>query len=125
MASAGSLTQQEKEQITRQAYDYAESFAARGLSHADLVGELIMRKIPTSIAETVAGRLVAERYEAQRAAAMNAIAMGAVICIIGLVITFATYSAASRGGTYIVTTGAIFGGGFQFFRGIYYYLTAG
>jgi len=45
--------------------------------------------------------------------------VGAVWCIVGIVITAATYGAASRrGGTYVVAWGAIIFGGFQFLKGL-------
>ena len=47
-------------------------------------------------------------------------AIGAVICIIGIVVTAVTYSAASQGGGhYIVAWGAIVFGGIQFFKGLF------
>jgi hypothetical protein len=45
--------------------------------------------------------------------------IGAAICIVGIVITAATYSAASRGGHYVVAWGAIVFGGFQFLKGLF------
>jgi hypothetical protein len=49
---------------------------------------------------------------------------GALWCIGGIVVTVATLSAASSGGTYVVAWGAVIFGGLQFFQGLYQYLTA-
>jgi hypothetical protein len=47
-------------------------------------------------------------------------AIGGVICVIGILVTAATYSAASHGGGhYFVAWGAIVFGGFQFLRGLF------
>ncbi len=46
-------------------------------------------------------------------------AIGAVVCIIGIAVTAATYSAASSGGHYIVAWGAIVFGAIQFFKGLF------
>ena len=43
---------------------------------------------------------------------------GGIWCAGGLLITIATYTAASGGGTYIVAWGAILFGGLQFIRGL-------
>ena len=47
-------------------------------------------------------------------------AIGAVVCVVGIVITAATYSAASSGGGhYVVAWGAIIFGAFQFLKGLF------
>jgi hypothetical protein len=49
--------------------------------------------------------------------------IGGLVCVVGIIITVATYSAATsdgHGGTYVVTWGAILFGGIQFCRGIYH-----
>lgn len=43
---------------------------------------------------------------------------GAVWCIGGILVTAATYSAASDGGTYVIAWGAIVFGAIQFFSGL-------
>jgi hypothetical protein len=45
-------------------------------------------------------------------------AIGGSVCALGIVITAGTYMAASGGGAYVVTWGAIIFGGFQFLRGL-------
>jgi hypothetical protein len=44
--------------------------------------------------------------------------IGGIICIVGIVITVGTYSAAADGGSYTIAWGAILFGGIQFFRGL-------
>jgi hypothetical protein len=62
-------------------------------------------------------------YQPDHSAALQAMASGAIICIIGIIISVATYSAASKGGgTYVVAYGAVIGGGLQFFRGLFAYM---
>jgi hypothetical protein len=47
-------------------------------------------------------------------------AIGGVICLVGILVTAATYGAASHGGGhYIVAWGAIVFGGLQFLRGLF------
>jgi hypothetical protein len=50
------------------------------------------------------------------------IGVGFGIAAIGLLVTFATYTAASPGGTYVVAWGAMLFGAFEGLRGIYRYL---
>jgi hypothetical protein len=47
-------------------------------------------------------------------------AIGGLICVVGLLITIATYSAAASGGggRYVIAWGAVVAGGIQFFRGV-------
>ena len=51
-------------------------------------------------------------------AAKNQMIIGALICIVGIVVTAVTYSAATGGGRYVVAWGAIIFGGFRFIRGL-------
>jgi hypothetical protein len=45
--------------------------------------------------------------------------IGGIVCVVGMVITVATYSAASEGGgRYVIAWGAIIWGAIQFFRGM-------
>jgi hypothetical protein len=47
-------------------------------------------------------------------------AIGAIVCVVGIVITAATYSAASSGGGhYVVAWGAIIFGAVQFLKGLF------
>jgi hypothetical protein len=50
-------------------------------------------------------------------------AIGGGVAVAGGLITLATYSAASGGGIYVVTWGALVFGGDQFLKGLYQYLT--
>jgi hypothetical protein len=52
--------------------------------------------------------------------------VGGVICLIGIVVTAATYSAAQEGGgRYVVAWGAIVFGGIQFLQGLFQTLSGG
>jgi hypothetical protein len=54
-----------------------------------------------------------------RAAANRNMLVGGLWCVGGIVVSVATYSAASSGGgSYVVAWGAIIFGGIQFFRGL-------
>lgn len=45
---------------------------------------------------------------------------GVGMLVLGGLITGGTYAAASDGGSYVVATGLLLAGGFNFLRGIYY-----
>ncbi len=49
---------------------------------------------------------------------------GALWCVGGIVVTVATYRAASGGGAFVVAWGAILFGAIQFFRGLIQALSA-
>ncbi len=52
----------------------------------------------------------------------RALMWGIGMLVLGGIITLATYTAASDGGSYVVTTGLFVVGGFNLVRGIYYQL---
>jgi hypothetical protein len=53
------------------------------------------------------------------------IAIGGLVCLAGILVTAATYSAASGGGRYVVAWGAILFGGIQFLVGLVKIATGG
>ena len=60
-----------------------------------------------------------DRLEQRRRQARRDMTVGGIFCLVGIVVTVATYAAASQaGGTYVVTWGAVAFGGFQFLRGL-------
>jgi hypothetical protein len=72
--------------------------------------------------DEAAARAIVERADRtkdeRRVAGRRHMIMGAVVCAIGIVITVVSYSAVEdRGGTYVVTWGAIVFGAIQFVRG--------
>jgi len=69
------------------------------------------------LADVVVDNLLA-RSEADNDQANRDMLFGALWFIGGIVITAVTYSAASGGGTYVVTWGAIIFGAFQFIKGL-------
>ncbi len=117
------LSTEQPQKVVQQIYGYTADMMRKGYSRVQIVKELESRGLTRNDTHTVFERLSMVRNEAQtkanRSAAAQTMMMGAVICIIGLVVTIATYSAASKGGgTYIVAFGAILGGGYRFFKGM-------
>jgi hypothetical protein len=63
--------------------------------------------------------------QARRKAVGKEMIVGGLWCVGGLVVTAITYGmASSRGGTYIITWGAVIFGAIQFFRGLYIFISA-
>jgi len=114
----------DQKKLIEQIYMTAAGLMKQGYSRHHIVKELESRGLERSIAQTVVDRLEDARSSAYKDAAIRAMGMGALICIIGLAVTFCTYSSVAKGGgTYVVAYGAIIGGALQFFRGLYYYST--
>ncbi len=72
---------------------------------------------PQAAADAEQWRHDAGRSAARDAASKNML-IGGLWCGGGLIVTIATYSAASGGGSYVVAWGAILFGGIQFMRGL-------
>ena len=60
----------------------------------------------------------------QRKKGLQNMLFGALWCIGGTIFTVVSYNAASSGGTYVVTWGAILFGGIQFIKGFFELITA-
>jgi len=57
-----------------------------------------------------------------RSDGVGSMVIGGLICLVGIVVTVVSYSAASsssRGGSYVVAWGAILFGGIRFFKGLF------
>jgi hypothetical protein len=55
---------------------------------------------------------------AQREVYQQQMILGGLICLAGIFVTVASYSAAAGGGTYVFAWGAIVVGGLRFFHGL-------
>ncbi|MEZ4299599.1 MAG: hypothetical protein R3B70_31915 [Polyangiaceae bacterium] len=107
-------------------YAYGASLLRAGKTSAEVEEALIEKGIPQETAALVVSRLVKAREEIvveasnkNKSQGQTNMALGALICIAGIVITAATYSAASEGGgRYVVAWGAIIFGAIRFFRGL-------
>ena len=109
--------QQSTQDAVRAIYTYAGS-----LMKANVSDEVIRSKLAEQGLSNEAARVVvANLRRAKRKAAQKDMAIGAGFCIVGLMITIATYAAATSsrgGGSYFVAWGAIIFGALQFFRGL-------
>lgn len=93
----------------------------QGVSDYKIERTLTEKGLDQASARAVVDNLSRIRAEAIRKAARKNMAIGAIVCIIGLVVTIGSYSAAaasSTGGSYVVAWGAVIFGGTQFFRGL-------
>lgn len=106
-----------EEQFVQAVYVFAAEQMKSSTSPPQIQAMLVEKGIDQESAATVVSNLTRMRSEAIREAGKKNMLYGALWCIGGIVVTAVTYSAASGGGTYIVTWGAIVFGTIQFFRG--------
>jgi hypothetical protein len=95
-----------------------------GYSDKDIEANLVERGVNRDEVRSVIGQIRQSQQSNEnefRGEAFKQMAIGAVIAIIGIIVTFVTYSIAassSGGGSYVVAWGAIAFGGWRFFRGL-------
>lgn len=110
-----------QQQVLQAVYGYAAEMMRTGATDYQIEKALMERGLSAEAAAVVVANLAKMRHDTVRSAALRNMAIGGIICIIGLLITFVSYSAAAsspNGGSYIVTWGAVVFGGIQFFRGL-------
>jgi curved DNA-binding protein CbpA len=112
------------EQIIINAMRYVAEEAERGLNRNQIVEKLIKNGWSYDIAVQIVVRVFEYRSEIKRKAGGKQIGCGLLMLIIGGIITWLTYEAASEGGTYIVTTGLFIVGGITFIIGFFRWLTS-
>jgi len=107
-----------QEQIVQEVYALAAEQMTGGSSPQQIQSMLVEKGLDQESAATVVANLTRMRSEAIREAGKKNMLYGALWCIGGIGVTAATYSAASGGGRYVVTWGAIVFGAIQFVRGL-------
>jgi hypothetical protein len=100
------------------AMSYAKDVLRQGMPPAAVDEVLRSQGFDAATASGIVQRANQTKNE-RSAAGKRRMIMGAVVCVIGTVITVASYSAAEEGGGhYVVAWGAIVFGAIQFFRGL-------
>jgi len=114
-----------EEQIVQAVYGFAAEKMEGGASGQEVQSMLVGEGLDQDTAAAVVANLERIRFEAIRAAGKKNMLSGALWCIGGIIVTAATYGAASPGGTYLVAWGAILFGAIQFLRGLVQSLRSG
>ena len=113
------MTESETQQMVAEIYNYAIDLMVIQEKTADETRQMLVeRGLCDDDAAVVVANVDAEIRKAQSGNATKNMFWGAVWCIGGIVVTAATYSAASDGGTFIIAWGAIIFGAIQFFKGL-------
>ena len=108
----------EQEQYIQAVYEHAADLMRSGMKDQDIVNNLVEQGLDSESATAVVNNLDQMRNEQVRAQGKKNMAFGALWAVGGTVVTAATYSAASGGGTYVVAWGAIVFGAIQFIQGL-------
>ena len=103
---------------------FAAEKAAEGKNRSQVADELTRKGAPYDLAAEVVKRVFEYRSELKRKEGGKSIGCGLLMLIVGGIVTGLTYSAASGGGTYIVTTGLFIVGGITLIVGLYKWLTS-
>jgi len=108
-----------QDEVVRQIYVYTAEQLEAGVSSATVVEQLIERGLSREDAALVVRQTREAQSDGNRAAGRKNMVVGALWCLGGLAVTYFSYqSAASGGGRYVVTWGAVVFGAVQFFRGL-------
>lgn len=101
-------------------YKYtAEQMIRKNVSNEDMFRDLVQQGVPVEIAKTIVDNMAEEIRKHENEKAGKDVGLGILSLVIGLIVTAASYSSASAGGSYVIATGAIIYGIIQMFRGIF------
>ncbi len=134
---AGSVTDEQMREAVIALVSYAAQELGKGLRPSQVEQDLMSKGFNQQAASAIVQRAVQERqqFEARPRPSSDRpmfssmmekqestsnggeMALGAIICLVGILITVATYSASSGGGTYVVAWGAILFGAIRFIKG--------
>ncbi len=107
------------QQAVQQLYDYAADYMVnQGKSPEETKAQLVQKGLDEASAAMIVDKLEEAVIAAKRERANKDMLYGALWCIGGTAVTLGTMSAASGGGHYVITWGAIVFGAIQFFKGL-------
>ena len=112
------LSPAEQQRFVQAVYAEVALMMRNGQSVYRIEQSLVERGLKPGDARTIVNQMQEAKNKAYRDEATKQMAIGAIICIIGIAVTWGTYSAAAGGGTYVVAWGAIVFGGWRFLRGM-------
>lgn len=118
------MSEQTGDEVVEAIYAHAAELMRNGVSDEDIEKDLVEQGLDAESAEAVVSNLAEMRNEQKKKHGQKNMGIGALWAIGGTAVTAATYSAASGGGTYVVTWGAIIFGVIQFFQGLAQYSSA-
>jgi hypothetical protein len=109
----------EQQQVVQAVYNHAANLMVNEKRNpeevkADLVRQGLDEQSASHVVDNVEQQIIAAKKER----AKKDMLYGALWCGGGIIVTVATYSAASGGGSYVVAWGAILFGAIQFFKGV-------
>lgn len=109
----------EQEKYVQQIYNYAADLLIKQKqSRETVIQVLVSRGIDQGTASTIVDNIEKQKKVAVSERARKDMLYGALWCVGGIIVTAATYSAASGGGRYVIAWGAIIFGAIQFFKGV-------
>lgn len=111
-------TSSDVKQALEAVYRYGAAKLAAGQSTDEVKSALVEKGLEPEVAATIVTEIAEVHRKAKKEAGKRNMMWGAGIAVLGIIVTAATYSAASGGGSYVVAWGAIVFGGFRFFRGL-------
>lgn len=112
----------EIEKAVEAIYAYGAALLREGKSPNEVEEALVAKGIERKTAEVVVDKLTRTRDTAvvadRKERGAKNMMIGGLICVVGIIITAATYSGASGGGRYVIAWGAIIFGAIRFFQGL-------
>ena len=112
------LSPAEQQRLVQAVYAEIAQMIKNGQSAFRFQQSLVERGLQLEDARAIVNQLQEAENKVHRDEATKQMAIGAVICIIGIAVTWGTFSAATGGGAYVVAWGAIIFGGWRFLRGM-------
>jgi hypothetical protein len=111
-------SKEDVEKAVEAIYAYAGALLRQGKSSAEVEDALVEKGIERKTATIVVDKLAVATTSMKKEEGTKNMMIGGLICLVGIVITAATYSSAAGGGKYVIAWGAIVFGAIRFFRGL-------
>ena len=113
------VRQEDAQRVIDELYSFARKEMAEGKTAEEVENALMEKGVDLASAVTIVHDCEAgEVASITTRGSLAPVVWGGVICLIGLVVTVGSYSAASGGGTYVVAWGAILFGALQMIQGL-------
>lgn len=109
----------EQDEAIKHLFMLSANMLAGGKSKADIFKTLQEKGCPADLASSIVDRVISLKSEATKKSGKDTLIMGAGMLLLGTLVTAGTYSAASGGGHYVVTSGLFVVGGWFVIKGLW------
>lgn len=122
MSQVHTVSRDGRKERNREIVRFAAQMMKNNIADSIIQAKIVEMGLTTEQASAIVNSLRQVRKQVRRKSGIRNMMAGGLICIVGIILTAVTVSAARSGGVYVVMWGAIAFGALMFFGGLFQYI---